>query len=914
MKDEDKTKRQLIRELADLRKLVSTHGSGLGDPACGSPSPGGTTPGQAEAALQESEEKFRNLAERSLVGIYLIQDGMFAYVNPRMAEIFGYAVDDLIGARGPRDLTAPEDWPLVEENFRKRLGGEEKSIKYEFRGRTKKNEVIFLEVYGTAMRYQGRPAVIGSLLDVSDRVKNESALRESEKKYRMVIENAERGIMLTQDGKIRLANPKMQTLFGCREHELLTKPFTEFIHPRDRNLISDLLRKQQRGDLDPRRIETVRIIRNDGATRWLEVKSAWTTWEERPAALHFLNDITDRKRAEEALIETEAQLRTAIDSLPFDFWMCDSSGRYIMQNAVSIGLWGDVRGKSPEELGRAPETLALWLDNNRRAFAGEKVEGEASFSVDGEERTFYNIIAPVFDGKKIRGILGINIDITDRKQTEKTLREYRKAVECSLDLIAVVDRDYRYLIANQAFLRYHQLDTGTVVGHSAPDIVGRDIFEKTIKPKLDECFRGAVVRYEMKYTYPDIGERDMLVSYLPVEDAGSISRVAVVIHDITEHKRLEEEIRKSQKLESLGMLAGGIAHDFNNILAAIAGHLSLSRMKLNPGDPIRERLEHVEKAALRARMLTEQLLTFSRGGAPLKAPISLERAIRASAGFVLSGTNVTPVLCIDERLRAVEADEGQMGQAFNNLLINARQSMPDGGMVTISARNRTIADADGLPLPPGEYVQTTITDQGSGIAPEHISKIYDPYFTTKEKGSGLGLSITYSIIRNHGGHIQVESAADAGTTFTVYLPASSRRAASESDDDVPITGTGKVLFMDDEKMIRDFAGEMLRVMGYEVVVARDGAEAIALYEDARDSPRPFDAVIMDLTVPGGMGGKEAIEKLRAIDPGVKALVSSGYSNDPVMATFREYGFSDVIAKPYDAGELSRILHRLIAGA
>ncbi len=336
-------------------------------------------------------------------------------------------------------------------------------------------------------------------------------------------------------------------------------------------------------------------------------------------------------------------------------------------------------------------------------------------------------------------------------------------------------------------------------------------------------------------------------------------------------------------------------------------------MDTRPNEPQFRRLQEAERASYHARELTKQLLTFAKGGAPVKSTVSLEQLIRDSAGFAMRGSNVRCDFSFAEDLLPVDADAGQIGQAFNNLVINACQAMPEGGAIKIDAQNVDIGPAEGMPLPGGKYVKISVRDHGTGIPEEHLQRIFDPYFTTKQKGSGLGLSIVHSVIRNHNGNITVESRPGVGSTFIIYLPASTEKVVGrELKGENHIPGKGRLLLMDDEEIVRKVTGEILKGMGYEVEFASDGTEAIRLYKTAMTSSRPFDAVIMDLTVPGGMGGKEAIQKLLEADPGVKAVVSSGYSQDPIMAHYREYGFCEVIAKPFSSIELGRIMRKVIA--
>ena len=396
------------------------------------------------------------------------------------------------------------------------------------------------------------------------------------------------------------------------------------------------------------------------------------------------------------------------------------------------------------------------------------------------------------------------------------------------------------------------------------------------------------------------------------DDKGNIMGVVLVFRDITEKRNMEEALLKADALESLGILAGGIAHDFNNILMAIMGNITLAKMYAKPGDKIFERLKEAENASLRAKDLTQQLLTFSRGGAPIKKTVFISKLLEDTVAFVLSGSNVRCEFSISGDLWPVEVDEGQISQVINNLIINADHAMPRGGIIKVSAENTAVDVEQGLPLKEGNYIKISIEDQGIGIPEEHLQKIFDPYFTSKQKGSGLGLATAYSIVKRHDGYVQVESELGVGTTFNIYLPASSEEILMEKELRERIhAGKGKILVMDDEEIIRDVTGEMIEVLGYEVEFAKDGAEAIELYKKAKESAQPFEAIIMDLTIPGGMGGKETIQELIEIDPEIRAIVSSGYSNDPIMADYRKYGFCGVIAKPYKIKELGEILYKVI---
>jgi PAS domain S-box-containing protein len=468
----------------------------------------------------------------------------------------------------------------------------------------------------------------------------------------------------------------------------------------------------------------------------------------------------------------------------------------------------------------------------------------------------------------------------------------------------------------------------TLTGWTQEDAAGKPfgtVF-RSFDPETRERLPNAVAKVAWNAGQPSVTHSTVLVardlSERPIEEisaplrdaAGRTIGMVVAFRDITDALKMREERAKASKLDSLGLLAGGIAHDFNNILMAIMGNVSMARVTTPKGPALRS-LDEAQQACLRARQLTWQLLTFSRGGAPVKKTTAIPRILKESAGLALRGSNASCTFDIAPELWSVSADEGQLVQVFTNMMINAQQAMPQGGAIRIRAENIVEPGPHSANLGTGRFVKVTLTDEGIGIPEENLGRIFDPYFTTKQKGSGLGLATSYSIIKNHGGSVSVESRPGQGTTLRVNLPAST---SSELTFEPPARlttrtrgGPGRILVMDDEASIRMLAANMLTFLGHDVAVVDNGRSAVEQYTHAMMTGEPFDAVILDLIVPGGEGAREAMELLSEVDPAVNAIVVSGYAQDPAMTEYRDYGFKGVISKPFTLEELNTTLHSVM---
>ncbi len=576
---------------------------------------------------------------------------------------------------------------------------------------------------------------------------------------------------------------------------------------------------------------------------------------------------------------------------------------------TSIGMSGsEIIGKDMTELFSADFAAKTLADDWHVVSNGTPLQLEEHL----EGRTYTSIKFPIHQ-KDNTLLAGFSIDITDQKEMENALREserrYRIIFEKSPLGVISFDSTGTVLDFNDKFVE--------IMGSTREKLLGfNPIVHSTpiVKEALKKSLAGKVAYCEEAYTSVTGGKTAYLRGiFSPVQPGHSPTEVIATIEDITEQKEHEKEQHKIEKLESLGLLAGGIAHDFNNILTGIMANISFARLLIDPEHKSDNPLAEAEKASRRAAELAQQLLTFAKGGEPHKKIVSAQSLILEAVSLMLRGSNVRAIVDIPESIHAAEVDEGQINQALNNIIVNSTQAMPGGGNLKITAENHYLPESNSYRLTAGTYIKVALQDEGCGISEEIIEKIFDPYFTTKIKGTGLGLASAYSIIARHDGHIAVDSIVGQGTAFTIYLPSIGKsyteHLAATSQTNRPHKG-GAILVMDDEEMIRDIADAMLSHLGYTVTTCTRGEESIELYRQSLESHTPFRAVILDLTIPGGLGGMQAAEQILAMSPAACLIVSSGYSNDPIMANFQEYGFSASMAKPYSISEIEKVLNLL----
>lgn len=761
---------------------------------------------------------------------------------------------------------------------------------------------------------EGQPrCLMADFEDVTQARATEEKLRRREARYRELVESVNSIILrLDSEGRITFLNEFAERFFGYSEEELLWRNVVGTIVPpvdsqgQDlQKFIADLLRYPERFS----------SAENENITR--DGRRVWISWTNRPVLdeegqltglLCVGNDLTARR-------QMELQLRihqAAVESSSNGIGLASLAGNITYVNRAYLDLWGydrpeEVVGRHINEFMPPAEAaeISRALDKQRR-WQGERV----AIRRDGtrfQTQVAANVVSAA-DGKPIC-LMASFTDISARVAAEEELRKFRTISDNANYGATIIDMENHILYVNNAFAHMH--------GYEPQELIGQTVFilhDTDQQPRIRELgdqlrAEGVVGAAELLRRRKDGSTFPSLMNVHLVQDAEGqpLFRAATVI-DITEQQRLQQEAFRAQKLESLGVLAGGIAHDFNNLLTAVLGHLALAQVRLSPTDPPAEELAAAEKAALLAKHLTGQLLTFARGGDPVKKTLALPGLLADAMALATSGARLHATLEVADDLWAVEVDEGQLVQVISNLVLNAVQASANGKPVQVAASNRMIEPGESNKLEPGPYVQITVQDQGHGIAPEDLSRIYDPYFTTKPDGHGLGLTIAYAIIAKHQGTIEVRSAPGQGALFIVTLPSTGQPPPPPCSASAPSpAGSGRVLVMDDDPLVRKVALATLRHLGYEPVAVTQSAEAVAAYRQAQQDGQPFVVVLLDLTIRGGRGGLQTLQDLQALDPQVRALACSGYSTDPVMSDWKRHGFVGVVTKPYRMAELGEAL-------
>ncbi|HUI92551.1 MAG TPA: PAS domain S-box protein [Chitinivibrionales bacterium] len=908
---------------------------------------------KAVASLCESEEKFARVFHSSPVAMSITRqsDGMFLHVNSKLLQLTGFDQNELIG-KTTAELGLWDDEPR--KAMLKDLAASKSLHTIEVEIGRKNGGTVPVLWSAELVQIAGSPCVLASALDITEYKKAMEALRESEEKFRSLIEqNLEGFALIDEKGMVIEWNAALEDITGLARHDVLGRPLWEvqsLMRP-DENTASDHFNRREKmlsvlkSGRTPggRKPYETKIVKPNGTRAFIQqtIFPIKTYSGFRLGAI--TRDITQQRHAEEALRESEEKFRSMIEQNLEGFSLIDETGTVTEWNTAleeMTGLKrGDVIGKAmwdvqammrPAEVKsrgfyeRIREMMRAMIKSGDNPMLGKPFETPIQ-KPDGSSAIIQQVVFPIKTKNGFR-FGSIKRDVTSQKHAEDALRDseqrFKTLIENAFEGIAVVDRN--------GTVKYSSPGLTRILGFTPEDRYGANVF-KNIHPddsvRAQEAFGRALAHplesfpIFLRYRRSDGSWRWLECVGKNLLDASAINGIVINYRDVSERKRAEEDqqrfeqqMQKVEKLESLGILAGGIAHDFNNLLTGIFGYIDVARMFNSSGaaDKVAMNLSKALDVFNRARALTQQLLTFSKGGAPVKKTLSLPPLLTSTTNFVLSGSSVSARFGFPDGLWPCEVDENQFGQVIDNILINARQAMPTGGSVVVTAENFPKGQPVPAPLAQGDYVRISIRDFGIGISKDHLPHIFDPFFTTKQEGSGLGLATAYSIIRKHEGIIEAESELGIGSTFYIYLPAHPSAAAEPLSTRIKKhRGQGVVLVMDDEDFVRDVAAEMLKTMGYTADPAKNGAEAVEKYQKAFSSPVPYALVILDLTVPAGMGGKDTLKDLLKINPAVIAIAASGFSEDPVMTDPPAFGFKGKLRKPFTKEELGDVLERVV---
>jgi PAS domain S-box-containing protein len=925
MNDELKTKAELIVELKSLRKNIAE--GNLNNQK------------QMEEALYDSEVRYRNLVEQSPLSIQTLDvSGKTIQVNKAWEDLWGISWEEFskidYNILEDEQLKKLELIPYLERAF----SGEAVSVpaaEYDAKDTfgVGAKRWVAAQIYPVKDKSGNIRNVTLIHEDITDQKQDEENLRISDLRLKMIVRAS--GLVVWDWNIVTNEldwDDAYYQMFGYSQEDTLPTldSWSDFIHPDDtEHTLDSLHRVVESGEMQW--VAEYRFKKKDGSYAYtLDWGTVIHDANGKPVRMiGIMLDNTEKKISELKLQKSENRFRSYFELGLIGMVTTSIEKGWLDFNETLLNMFGYSREEffklTWEDLTH-PEDREADLTQFNRVIDGE-IDGYSM-----EKRFFHkdgSIVSAHISANAIRKTDGtvdhfvaIILDITDLKLAEEALleneRDYIRIQEeahfgsWSLDLVKNKldwsDENYRIFgmpserpsNTYERFLEIVHPDDMEYVNNNWTAAVN-DNTPYNIEHRL-------LIDGQVKWVRE--------VAKVVHNEEGKAIKGVGITEDITDRKLMEEELLKARKLESVGLLAGGIAHDFNNILTGLFGNIELAKMELPTDHEAFHFMHNANQALDKATKLTQQLLTFAKGGDPILEMIDVEQVIQDSIKFSLSGSNVRTILNIPKNLWQVKADKGQLSQVITNLVINADHAMPEGGTLTLEAENIKDVDENLNYLFSEKVVKLKIIDEGSGISAENQKQIFDPYFTTKMTGSGLGLATAHSIISKHNGHISVASEPGVGTTFTIYLPAdlSEHRTTGTSTSDISDkSGTrgGHILLMDDEEMILDLSTEMIKSFGYTVDTSSDGKEAIEKYISAKKCGKPFDVVIMDLTIPGGMGGKETMHKLLAIDPEAIVIVSSGYSTDPVIANYSDYGFKSRLVKPFQMVDLKKELSRLL---
>jgi len=887
------------------------------------------------ALLSQSEEKFRNMVWDMQVGVLLQgPKAEIVMANPMALELLGISENQLMGK-----TSFDPEWNVIHEDSSPFLGAAHpvpqaietrqpvhNVVMGVYRPLTKDRVWLLVDAEPELDDDGTVRQVVCTFVDITARKNAEAALRASEMKHRSLFEFSPMGIHqyeLEEDGRLVFtgANPAADKILGVDNSLFIGKPIEEAFPSLIDTEVPDRYREVAKtGAL----WQTEQIEYSNGAISGAYAVIAFKTGERSMVAK--FQDITSRKKAEDELRESAAKFRSTFDQSPVGSVLVGMDKKFLRANPAFCAFLGydenELIGKTiaaitfPEDVEIGMRELGQLASGELEIATAQKryvrkdgviVWGELSISLVRDAAGKPSYFLPIIK------------DISDRKQSELLLQEQNQLFSLFIShspvycyIKEVTSKYSKVLQASENFQEMIGIPGSKMIGKIMEELYPPEFAVKITVDDWNVISSGKILQIEEKFN-----GRSYTTIKFPIKQGGKTLLAGYTI-DITDRKKAEEDrlkyaqqLQQTQRLESLGVLAGGIAHDFNNLMGGIFGYIDLAieeKSKPLSTSYLSKAMETIE----RARGLTAQLLTFSKGGAPVRKVTSLFPYIQETVQFALSGSNVSCKFSFEANLWPCNIDKNQIGQVIDNLVINAKQAMSGGGTIELTARNVAFNEADHPVLDKGMYVKLSIKDTGTGISSDIMPHIFDPFFTTKTKGHGLGLSTCYSIINRHGGYIDVESELGKGTTFHAYLPAVTEVESEIAPIMVIHSGTGMFIVMDDEDVVRETVCHMLESLGYSAVGCTDGTKAIDCYIEASGVNKEIAGIILDLTVPGGMGGKDTIAEIRKLNAEIPVFVSSGYAEDPVMTSPKDYGFTGSICKPFTKSDLARLLNKNIS--
>lgn len=880
---------------------------------------------QIAEKLTESEEMFATFLEHNPAYVFFKDEQLRALrLSRNYEQMLGRPLEEILG-KTMEELFPPElAGPMNELDSKILHDGVPYSVEEELNGR-------YYSTVKFPIVIEGRPArLAGFTIDITRLKLAEKALRESEALLAQSQKLAQIGSWILDQITQKLTwSAETYRIFGVKpdEFEPSFESFIEACHPDDREMVdtiytASIREGKQRYEIDHR------IIRQDtGEVRYVQEK-CFNEKDEKGTIIRSIGmtqDITERKLAEEELrkakaIAEENETRfKALHNASFGGIVIHDKGLIIDCNQ---GL-SEITGYTQEEL-IGMDGLLLISEKSREVVINKFMSGyQKPYEAIGRRKNGEEFPLRLeareipYQGKQVRTVEFR--DITAQKEAERILATEKERLAVTLrsigDGVITTDTTGKIVMMNRiaeeltGWLQTEAQGQPLERVFTVVDEITRKPCDNPVKSVITSGSIIELANHTLLISR-DGTERVIADSGAPIKDANNETiGVVLVFRDMTDKQKLLAVLQRTDKLEAIGVLAGGIAHDFNNLLSGIFGFIELARMT----DDVKKITTYLDQALIafeRAKNLTQQLLAFAKGGAPMRKTGYIEPVIRDAVGFALSGSAVTCEFNIDKQLWPVDFDKGQIEQVIDNIVINAQQAMPTGGRISLQATNLELRDGDHPLLKPGNYIKISIADTGVGMTPDVLQRVFDPFFTTRQKGNGLGLTTCYAIVQKHSGMIDVESAVGKGSTFHIILPASPR-APDRDKITIPAShcGKGRILIMDDEAFVRKLLRDLLNSMGYSVLETKNGEEAIKILGENTDPP--VDAAIFDLTIQGGMGGKDAIIQVRKQFPDMPVIVSSGYSEDPVMAHPQKYGFTDSLNKPFRKSELADLLTRHI---